>query len=107
MAEKASHVTMVQRYTTYIVSMPKDRLANVLNGLLPATWAYAITRWRKIRFQNYFYKQAIEKPAKTRAYIEDFKALSLKLMWKSILPQAMTRGLSGSAWCRIRIFFMP
>ena len=23
------------------------------------------TRWRNIRFQNYFYKQAIEKPAKT------------------------------------------
>ena len=81
MAEKASHVTMVQRSPTYIVSMPgKDRLANVLNALLPATWAYAITRWRKIRFQNYFYKQAIEKPAKTRAYI-------LKRLRKALKPE--------------------
>jgi len=81
MAEKASHVTMVQRSPTYIVSMPgKDRLANMLNGLLPATWAYAITRWRKIRFQNYFYKQAMEKPAKTRAYI-------LKRLRKALNPE--------------------
>ena len=70
LAEKASHVTMVQRSPTYIVSMPsRDRLANLLNRLLPAAWAYAIMRWRNIRFQNYFYKQAIEKPAKVRTYI--------------------------------------
>ena len=38
------------------------------------------TRWRKIRFQNYFYKQAIEKPAKTRAYI-------LKRLRKALKPE--------------------
>ena len=45
MADKASHVTMVQRSPTYILSMPsKDRLANLLNRLMPAAWAYACTR---------------------------------------------------------------
>ena len=81
MADKASHITMVQRSPTYIISMPaKDRLANLLNLLLPASWAFAISRWRNIRFQNYFYKQAIEKPAKTRAYI-------LKRLRKALNPE--------------------
>ena len=72
---------MVQRSPTYILSMPsKDRLANLLNRLMPAAWAYACTRWRNIRFQNYFYKQAIERPAKIRAYI-------LKRLRKALAPE--------------------
>ena len=81
MADKASHVTMVQRSPTYILSMPsKDRLANLLNRLMPAAWAYASTRWRNIRLQNYFYKQAIKRPAKIRAYI-------LKRLRKALAPE--------------------
>jgi cation diffusion facilitator CzcD-associated flavoprotein CzcO len=70
MADEAAHITMVQRSPTYILSMPgKDRIANLLNSILPANWAYAITRSRNIRFQNYFYKQARKNPGKARDYI--------------------------------------
>ena len=52
----------------------------MLKRLMPAAWAYACTRWRNIRFQNYFYKQAIERPAKIRAYI-------LKRLRKALAPE--------------------
>ena len=81
MADAAEHITMVQRSPTYILSMPgKDRLANLLNSILPASWAYAITRWRNIRFQNYFYKQARKNPGKARDYI-------LKRLRKALKPE--------------------
>ena len=80
MADKAAHITMVQRSPTYILSMPgKDKLANLLNAILPDTWAYAITRWRNIRFQNYFYKKARKNPAKAKDYI-------LKRLRKALNP---------------------
>ena len=67
MAEQAARVTMVQRSPTYIVSRPeKDRLANLLNALLPSQWAYAATRWRNIRFQNFIYKRARKHPKKVK-----------------------------------------
>ena len=81
MADEAEHITMVQRSPTYILSMPgKDRLANLLNSILPAAWAYAITRSRNIRFQNYFYKQARKNPGKVREYI-------LKRLRKALKPE--------------------
>jgi len=67
MATDAEKVTMIQRSPTYIVSRPgKDRLANILNTLLPEKWAYGIIRWRNIRFQNYIYKRARNKPQKVK-----------------------------------------
>jgi cation diffusion facilitator CzcD-associated flavoprotein CzcO len=49
MAERAAHVTMLQRSPTYIVSQPdQDALANALRGFLPEKLAYAITRWKNI-----------------------------------------------------------
>lgn len=70
MADDAQLVSMIQRSPTYIVSMPgKDRLANFLRKLLPDTWAYAITRWRNVRFQNYIYKRSRKNPEKMKDYI--------------------------------------
>lgn len=70
MADSAAKVTMIQRSPTYVVSMPsKDRLANLMNTLLPVSWAYKFTRWRNILFQNYFYKRSRSKPEKVKAYI--------------------------------------
>lgn len=78
MAEQAAHVTMIQRSPTYIVSRPaKDRLANLLNRLLPEKLAYAIIRWRNIHFQNYVYKRARRKPEKVKAAL-------LKLLRKEL-----------------------
>jgi len=67
MAHEANSVTMVQRSPTYIVSRPgQDRLANLLNKLLPEKWAYGLTRWRNIRFQNFIYKRARKNPEKVK-----------------------------------------
>lgn len=67
MAETAQHVTMIQRSPGYVISRPgEDRLANILNRLLPEKLAYKITRWRNIRFQNFIYKRARKHPDKVR-----------------------------------------
>jgi len=70
MADDVERITMIQRSPTYIVSMPgKDRFANFLRKFLPASWAYGITRWRNVRFQNYIYKRARNSPEKMKEYI--------------------------------------
>src|SRR5512132_384529 len=63
MAEKAAHVTMLQRSPTYVVSRPaEDKLANVLRSLLPAGAAYALTRWKNVLLQQFFYNLARKRP---------------------------------------------
>ncbi len=66
MARTAAHVTMLQRTPTYYVSRPeKDWLANTLRAILPASWAYAIPRWRNIILQRFFFNLARKNPKKT------------------------------------------
>jgi monooxygenase len=49
MAERAAHVTMLQRSPTYIVSLPsRDPLARVLGGRVPAKTAYTLVRWKNV-----------------------------------------------------------
>lgn len=67
MADKAAHVTMLQRTPTYMVSMPaEDALANWGRKNLPRQLAYDMTRFRKIIFQQIFFRLARNRPAKTR-----------------------------------------
>lgn len=67
LARTARHVTMLQRSPTYMVSMPDtDRIANLLRRFLPATSAYALTRWKNIHFQQFIYRRARKAPAKMR-----------------------------------------
>ncbi|MBL8546473.1 MAG: NAD(P)/FAD-dependent oxidoreductase [Hyphomonadaceae bacterium] len=67
MADKAAHVTMLQRTPTYMVSMPaEDTLANWGRKNLPRQLAYDMTRFRKIIFQQIFFRLARNRPAKTR-----------------------------------------
>ncbi len=57
MAETVAHVTMLQRSPTYVVSMPsQDSVANFFRSLLPAKAAYAISRWKNIIRQAFFYE---------------------------------------------------
>lgn len=59
MTDKAKQVTMLQRSPTYIVSRPsEDWFANGLRKILPASWAYAITRVRNVLFQEVLFKQS-------------------------------------------------
>lgn len=63
MAERAAHVTMLQRSPSYVVTRPaEDKIANTLRRLLPAGAAYAITRWKNVLLQQFFYKLARSRP---------------------------------------------
>ena len=70
MAKTAAHVTMLQRSPTYVVSRPEqDALANTLRKILPASWAYAIPRWKNILIGMYFYNLTRKKPARVKEAI--------------------------------------
>ena len=70
LAQEASHVTMLQRSPTYVISRPaKDPLANFLRKILPAKWAYHLIRMRNVAMQAYFYGLAKRKPAHVRNYL--------------------------------------
>ena len=63
LAKAARHVVMLQRSPTYMISMPStDRIAALLQKLLPAKTAYAITRWKNVRFQRVIYRQTRKRP---------------------------------------------
>ncbi|WP_213270486.1 NAD(P)/FAD-dependent oxidoreductase [Hyphomonas sp.] len=67
MADKAGHVTMLQRSPTYVVSRPSvDGFANFLRKVLPDQWAYNLIRWRNVAFQQFFFRQTRKNPAKAR-----------------------------------------
>lgn len=67
MAQTASHVTMLQRSPTYVVSRPaQDRVANALRRLLPARAAYALTRWKNVTFGMLFYQLSRRRPERTK-----------------------------------------
>jgi monooxygenase len=52
MAERAAHVTMLQRSPSYVVTLPAvDRLSNFLRRRLPSKTAYALTRWKNVLLQ--------------------------------------------------------
>ena len=66
-AAGAAHVTMLQRTPTWYAARPaKDRFANTLRRWLPETMAYAITRFKNVRMQDYVFKTARTKPEKIR-----------------------------------------
>jgi cation diffusion facilitator CzcD-associated flavoprotein CzcO len=59
LAKTASHVTMLQRSPTYIISLPAhDNIANFLRRILPSMWAYRISRWKNVGFMIYLYQLA-------------------------------------------------
>jgi cation diffusion facilitator CzcD-associated flavoprotein CzcO len=67
MAETAGHVTMLQRSPTYVVSRPdQDAIANALRRWLPERLAYAITRWKNVSLQRFFYNRTRVAPEKVK-----------------------------------------
>jgi monooxygenase len=78
LAERAAHVTMLQRSPTYIVSAPeRDVVGTWLREHLPAKPAYAITRWKNVALQMGLY-------AYCRRYPERAKKLILDLVRKQV-----------------------
>jgi len=67
MAEDAGHVVMLQRSPTYVVSRPdRDAIANFLRKVLPGRAAYALTRWKNIGLQRWFYGRTRKAPEKVK-----------------------------------------
>jgi cation diffusion facilitator CzcD-associated flavoprotein CzcO len=63
MAERAEHVTMLQRSPTYVVSVPeRDPIANALKRVLPARAAYTLTRRKNIWLQRAIYQLSRRRP---------------------------------------------
>jgi monooxygenase len=64
LAERAAHVTMLQRSPTYIVAMPsEDKLAAWMRRSLPPRLAFMLTRWKIILLNLLFYRLARWQPA--------------------------------------------
>ncbi|MGF1582152.1 MAG: flavin-containing monooxygenase [Gemmataceae bacterium] len=62
-AEDVEHVVMLQRSPTYVVALPsEDKVANFLRRFLPQKIAYALTRWKNVSLQQYFYRRMREHP---------------------------------------------
>ncbi len=54
---------MLQRSSTYIMSLPaEDRFANFLRRHLPDRMAYALTRWKNVGLQMFFYVLSRRRP---------------------------------------------
>ena len=70
MAGEAGHVVMLQRSPTYIVSWPeKDRVANLLRRVLPASLAYRLTRWKNTAYQQFVYWLTRVRPGWVRHWL--------------------------------------
>jgi len=80
MAKTAGHVAMLQRSPTYVVSRPeRDAIANFLRKVLPERWAYAITRWKNVAFQQRVYRR-------TRSHPQLVKKVLLDMVRKELGP---------------------
>jgi monooxygenase len=67
MADRAEHVTMLQRSPSYVVSVPeRDPIANVLKRVLPARVAYSLTRRKNIWIQRTIYELSRSRPRLVR-----------------------------------------
>ena len=67
MAERAAHVTMLQRSPTYVVSAPdRDPIANTLRRVLPGRVAYRITRTKNVALQQFMYGRTRTQPEKVK-----------------------------------------
>jgi cation diffusion facilitator CzcD-associated flavoprotein CzcO len=63
MAERAAHVTMLQRSPSYVVSRPaKDKVANFFRRVLPDETAYMLARWKNVLSGSFFYSLARKRP---------------------------------------------
>jgi monooxygenase len=70
MAERAAHVTMLQRSPTYVISRPAaDPIARVLRRLLPENLSYAATRWKNVFLMLASYKASRRWPQAVKRLI--------------------------------------
>ena len=67
LAQRAGHVTMLQRSPSYVVSMPaRDDQVNRLRGRLPHALVSWLARWKMILFATNYYRKARANPREVR-----------------------------------------
>jgi monooxygenase len=70
MAERAAHVTMLQRSPSYVVSLPgRDPVADLLRRALPAKVAYGVVRWKNVAISTLFFQLCRRAPKLAKALI--------------------------------------
>jgi cation diffusion facilitator CzcD-associated flavoprotein CzcO len=70
MADKAAHVTMLQRSPTYILAMPaKDAVANSLRRVLGPRRTYSVVRWKNVLLATLIYQLSRRRPRVVKAMI--------------------------------------
>jgi monooxygenase len=63
LAQRAAHVTMLQRSPSYVVTRPaEDIVANLLRLCLPDRAAYVLARWKNVLMTTFFYNLARKRP---------------------------------------------
>ena len=72
MSHHTSHLVMLQRSPTYIATVPQeDPTARLLRKFLPISWAFRLTRWKKVLFQIYLYRLSRRRPKGLRRFLLD------------------------------------
>lgn len=57
LAERAEHVTMLQRSPSYVITLPaRDPIADLLRRVLPARVSYPLVRWKNVLVSLAFYQ---------------------------------------------------
>jgi cation diffusion facilitator CzcD-associated flavoprotein CzcO len=66
MADKAKHITMLQRSPSWFFNLPeRSNLASALSKFMPKSLAFRIVRWYRIIFQQIMYTIIRARPEKT------------------------------------------
>ena len=82
MAEKAAHVTMLQRTPTWYGIRPnRDSFASRMRRWLPAKWAWAINRARALRMHEFLFSRARARPEEFGAVLKDMVHKELGEAW--------------------------
>jgi len=72
MAERAAHVTMLQRSPSYVLAVPDgDPIGNALRKVLPARWVLGPTRWGYILLALAIYQVSRRCPGRARKILRD------------------------------------
>ncbi|WP_435130969.1 flavin-containing monooxygenase [Actinacidiphila sp. bgisy144] len=70
LAERAAHVTMVQRSPAYVMSLPsRDGLADLLRRVLPEKAALGAIRWKNATLAMAFYRLSRRRPERVKAML--------------------------------------
>ncbi len=74
----ATHVTMLQRSPTYVLSMPaRDGFATRARKVLGPRASYAVTRWKNVAMSTAFFQLSRRRPRAVRGFI---RSMNVKLL---------------------------